>query len=103
MERTHGSGTIYLFDRLGNLKNQLMRGMYAQWFGEYQRFEQYLNFNNVGEHSLLSTSLHFQLMDSKVFIDNPDSLVLIDRWNTWQENYLYEPIQFRSLVDNSLR
>ena len=82
MERTHGSGTIYLFDRLGNLKNQLMRGMYAQWFGEYQRFEQYLNFNHVGEHSLLSTSLHFQLMDSKVFIDNPDSLVLIDRWNT---------------------
>ncbi len=102
MERTHGSGTIYLFDRLGNLKNQLMRGMYAQWFGEYQRFEQYLNFNNVGEHSLLSTSLHFQLMDSKVFIDNPDSLVLIDSWNTWQENYLYEPIQFRSSVDNSL-
>ena len=53
MERTHGSGTIYLFERLGNLEKQLIRGLYMQWFGEYQRAEQYLNLENRGENGLI--------------------------------------------------
>ncbi len=102
MERTHGTGTIYLFDRLGKLDHQLARGMYAQWFGEYQRTEQYLNLENEGENGLLSTSLHFQLMDSSAIIENPDSLIMIEDWNKWQESYKKQSITFTQTIDQSL-
>jgi hypothetical protein len=102
MERTHGTGTIYLFERLGNLENQLARNMYAQWFGEYQRTEQYLNLENEGENGLLATALHFQFMDSASQIDNPDSLILIEDWNRWQAGYSQESEDFKTTIEESL-
>lgn len=97
MERTHGSGTIYLFERLGNLEAQLARNMYLQWFGEYQRTEQYFGF---GE--LIQTALHYQNADSMAIIENPDSLFLIDQWNDWQKSYLIESSIFTSTIGESL-
>lgn len=97
MERTHGAGTIYLFERMGSLKNQLARNMYAQWFGEYQRTEQYLS-----SSSLLQSALHYQITDQYALIENPDSLWLINDWNNWQLNYSKEPTVFTSTVQESL-
>jgi len=102
MERTHGTGTVYLFERLGNLENQLARNMYAQWFGEYQRKEQYLNLENEGENGLLPTALHFQVMDSAAFIQNPDSLLRIEYWNKWQASYRLKSKSFKSTIEESL-
>ncbi len=102
MERTHGTGTVYLFERLGSLENQLARNMYAQWFGEYQRTEQYLNLENEGENGLLASSLHFQFSDSSSLIENPDSLILIEDWNRWQAGYQLESSDFRLTIDESL-
>ncbi len=102
MERTHGTGTIYLFERLGSLENQLARNLYAQWFGEYQRTEQYLNLENEGINGLLPTALHYQFSDSALHIENPDSLVMIEDWNRWQEGYMLDSENFTSTVDESL-
>lgn len=102
MERTHGTGTVYLFDRLGSLENQLARNVYSQWFGEYQRTEQYLNLENEGENGLLATALHYQFSDSSAFIENPDSLILIEDWNRWQVGYPLESNDYTSTIDKSL-
>tara|TARA_R110000868_G_scaffold304437_15_gene565220 strand:+ start:19515 stop:21824 length:2310 start_codon:yes stop_codon:yes gene_type:complete len=100
-ERTHGSGTIFLFENLGSLSNQLKRGMYAQWFGEYHRGEQFFDFESAGDE-LMRTALHFSLSDEQALIENPDSVNTIYSWNQWQQSFKAKPIIFQETVSNSL-
>lgn len=101
-ERTHGAGTIFLYENLGSLENQLKRGMYAQWFGEYLRTEQFFHFDE-GSNQLLSTALHYEISDSAALIENPDSLFKIEEWNNWQLGFENESSTFKTTVIESLK
>ncbi|MCG8373782.1 MAG: hypothetical protein MI700_09625 [Balneolales bacterium] len=101
-ERTHGSGTIYLYDRLGSLKNQLKRGLYTQWFGEYQTTEEYFSLENDGINELLPAVVHFSIENDKAYIQNPDTLFKIDYWNTWQEAFPAQSSLFKETLSSSL-
>jgi hypothetical protein len=101
-ERTHGTGTVYVYERLGSLSAQLRRGIYAQWFGEYIRGEQYLNLDNEGSNELLVTALHYALEDSSLLIGNPDSLFKVEYWNSWQNGYPAETELFTTTIERSL-
>ena len=101
-ERTHGTGTVYLYENLGSLTNQLKRGIYSQWFGEYLRQEQFI----MGEESvdqMLASVLHFSLEDSAITLQNPDSMFTVDVWNNFQTNFIlsdfYDEIFRKSLKD----
>lgn len=96
-ERTHGTGTIFLYENLGSLSNQLKRGLYAQWFGEYHRPEQF----SKGDE-LMKTALHFSLEQDPIYIENPDTLLFIDVWNRWQQSFKKESSLFQNTVKNSL-
>ena len=100
-ERTHGAGIIYLYENLGDLSSQLKRGLYAQWFGEKIRSEQYFNLEN-GSNELIRTALHFSLFEDAEFIDNPDTLYTISSWNNWQKSFSLKPISFQDEVKSSL-
>ncbi|MBO6524693.1 MAG: hypothetical protein JJ971_12760 [Balneolaceae bacterium] len=100
-ERTHGSGTIFLYENMGSLSNQLKRGVYAQWFGEYLRGEQFFDFESAGDE-MMRTALHFSLGDDPAVIKNPDTLNTIYSWNRWQESFKMKPQLFQITVDNSL-
>lgn len=96
-ERIHGSGTIFLYENLGSLSNQLKRGLYTQWFGEYQRSELFFDRDEV-----MKTALHYSLFDDAALIDNPDSLLLIEGWNVLQNGFTNESDLFQSTIKNSL-
>ncbi|GAB5408580.1 MAG: hypothetical protein BalsKO_09450 [Balneolaceae bacterium] len=96
-ERTHGAGTIFLYENLGSLSNQLKRGMYAQWFGEYHRPEQFFE----GDEQI-KAALHYSLVNESALIDNPDSLLFVDGWNAWQSGFQNESELFKTTVKNSL-
>ena len=100
-EKTHGAGTIFLYRNLGPLSEQLQRGLYAQWFGEYQRTEQFLDFENPSIE-LLRTALHYSVSKEAAFIQNPDTLFKVDRWNTWQHSFLKEDPVFQQTARRSL-
>ncbi len=102
MERTHGTGTVYLFDRLGDIGAQLARNVATQWFGEYLIDEQYLNLDKEGVNGLLPTALHYRISDVPRNIENPDSLWTIQHWNRWQAAYPYEQTVFTNTIDESL-
>lgn len=100
-ERTHGAGTIFLYENLGSVSNQLKRGIYAQWFGEYQRGEQFFDFENAG-YELMRTALHYSLNEAPSVIENPDTLNTIYAWNRWQESFKMKSQLFQTTVTNSL-
>ena len=100
-ERTHGSGIIFLYENLGPLSNQLKRGIYAQWFGEYLRGEQYFDFDHAGEE-LMRTALHYSFNEEPSTIENPDTLNTVYSWNQWQESFRSESELFQETVLNSL-
>lgn len=100
-ERTHGSGTIFLYENLGSLSNQLKRGVYAQWFGEYLRGEQFFDFDHAGDELMRST-LHFSLTNEPALIENSDTLNTIYSWNQWQNAFRSESELFQKTVTNSL-
>ncbi len=100
-ERTHGTGTIFLYENLGSLSNQLKRGLYAQWFGEYQRGEQFFDFEHAG-NELMRTALHFSMNEEPALTDNPDTLNTVYSWNRWQESFNAKTQLFQQTVSNSL-
>ncbi len=100
-ERLHGTGTIFLYENLGSLSNQLKRGVYAQWFGEYHRDEQFFDLDNAGD-DLMRTALHYSLSEEEALIENPDTLNTIYAWNTWQKSFKRKPDIFKNTVMNSL-
>lgn len=102
MERTHGTGTVYLFERLGDLNAQLARNLAKQWVGEYQFGEEYLNLENEGINGLLPAALHYSVSDFPAFIENPDSLWSIQHWNRWQAAYPNEQPLFTKTINESL-
>lgn len=100
-ERTHGAGTIFLYENLGSLSNQLKRGIYAQWFGEYQRTEQFFDFEHAGD-DLMRSALHFSINDETALIENPDTLNTIYSWNQWQQTFNTKSNLFQNTVKNSI-
>lgn len=98
-ERTHGTGTIFLYENLGSLSNQLKRGLYTQWFGEYKRGEQFFDFEQAGDE-LMRTALHFLNSEGIALIDNPDTLNTIYSWNQWQKSFNKKSKLFRNTVKN---
>ncbi|MFV1884430.1 MAG: hypothetical protein ACMZ7B_08080 [Balneola sp.] len=100
-ERTHGSGTIFLYENLGSLSNQLKRGVYAQWFGEYLRGEQFFDLDHAGDE-LLRTAVHFSLNNEPAVIENSDTLNTVYSWNHWQKAFRSESELFQKTVTNSL-
>lgn len=100
-ERTHGSGTIFLYENLGSFTNQLKRGLYAQWFGEYLRGEQFFDLES-GSDELMRSSLHFSLEEERAMIENPDTLNTIYLWNRWQTSFQKEEELLQNTIKNSL-
>lgn len=99
-ERTHGSGIVFLYENLGSLSAQLKRGMYAQWFGEYQKTEQYHNFN--GEMDFMRSVLHYSINDEPAIINNPDTLHSMMQWNGHQISFQKGDELLRTVTKNSL-
>lgn len=98
--RTYGAGTISLFENMGSLSSQLKRGVYAQWFGEYQRQEQF--FDDSGNMDFMRSALHYSIYDEPALIDYADSLNTIMIWNQWQNSFQEEDQKLREVVKNSL-
>lgn len=99
-ERTHGSGIVFLYENLGSLSAQLKRGMYAQWFGEYQKTEQY--FNSNGEMDFIRSILHYSIDDQPAIISNPDTLHSILEWNGHQISFQKGDELLQTVTRNSL-
>lgn len=98
--KNYGTGTIFLFENMGSLSSQLKRGVYAQWFGEYQRQEQF--FDESGNMDFMRTALHFAINDEPAVIDYSDSLNTVMIWNQWQGSFQNSDRKFREIVKNSL-
>jgi hypothetical protein len=99
-ERTHGAGIIYLYENLGSLSAQLKRGLYAQWFGEFHRQEQF--FDLAGYMDYTRTALHYRLSEDEALIENPDSLISIYEWNVWQKGFRDQEAIVKTTVMESL-
>lgn len=98
-ERTHGTGTVFLYQNLGSLSNQLKRGIYLQWFGEYLRSEQYFMFEDYDQ--ILAIMLHKALEDSSLIIANPDSTYKLQYWNEIQQEISF-PEDYMLMFEHSL-
>ncbi len=98
--RTYGAGTVFLFENMGSVSSQLKRAIYAQWFGEYQRQEQF--FDESGNMDFMRTALHYAIYDEPAMIDYSDSLNTVMIWNQWQESFQREDQKLREIVKNSL-
>ena len=99
-ERTYGTGTVFLYKNLGSLSAQLKRGIYAQWFGEYHRQEQF--FDDAGNMDFMRTALHYSLAYEAAPIENPDTLNSIWVWNQWQKGFEKQELLVQKTVANSL-
>ncbi len=89
--KSWGAGTVFLYENAGSLETQLKRGIYGQWFGVYQREEQWQDAEAV---NLLQAALHDALNDTVALLDVTDmpeskpglySVFSYENWNSWQE------------------
>ncbi|MGK7369277.1 MAG: hypothetical protein ACNS64_03610, partial [Candidatus Halalkalibacterium sp. M3_1C_030] len=104
-----GASTVFLYENSGDLINQLQRGIYGQWFGVFQREEQW---SEAEATNLLQTALHYQLQDSTAklqYEDVPGNQLstLYDvfgpsEWNKFQDRYQFLKKGFRTTVQQNL-
>src|SRR5690554_198987 len=99
-EKQSGAGLIYLYNDLGDLSTQLKRGMYDQWFGQYQRTESIIA--NIEKMELMKTALHFSSGNEKELIENPDSLFSILYWNGLQRSFINGNDFYQNTIKKSL-
>lgn len=89
--KSYGASFIYLYKNRGDWQHQLRRGIYAQWFGIYQREAQW---SASWPIQLFQTALHYMIEDKAATLEtaaepeaNPNTVYEnfeVDRWNWWQ-------------------
>ncbi len=107
--KTWGASTVFIYKNSGNLRAQLRRGIYSQWFGVYQREEQWAD---AGAMNLLQAALHYRLADAPIEIQYEDSpetgqATVYDSfgpelWNKFQNEYRNLEPNFTATVDRNL-
>ena len=97
-----GAGIIYLYKNLGSLSAQLKRGIYSQWFGQYQRIRDFEY--GMLYQELLKTALHYSIYDEAALLsvneDDPHYGLFI--WNELQNGFKKQDSFFRQTVTRSL-
>lgn len=91
-QKPYGASTVFLYKNRGDLEHQLSRGIYAQWFGVYQREVQW---SNAWPVNFFQTALHYNINDEPVTLEKKHSPKTdlstvydnfsIDNWNFWQQ------------------
>ncbi len=102
-EEQAGAGLIYLYPNLGSLSAQLQRGIYSQWFGQYQRMEEYGD--GFPFRELMKTALHYSVSDKPALLRAHEEEDLHASAYIWNEVQLGFPVQesyFKETVTNSL-
>lgn len=92
--KTWGASTVFLYKNGGDLATQLRRGIYAQWFGVYQREEQWSDADAI---NLLQAALDLELSDTARLLhrtDHPETeqgniyeVFGPDKWNRFLKNF----------------
>ncbi len=97
-----GAGIIYLYKNLGNLSAQLKRGIYGQWFGQYQRIRDFEY--GMLYQELLKTALHYSVYDESALlvIDEEDPHISSFIWNELQNGFKNQDPFFRKTITGSL-
>ncbi len=77
--KSEATGIVYVSLRNGDLSTQIKRGIAGQWFGQYQRME------NWTEHLVmmeLMKNVMFESASTEIMkLQNPDELWAVDIWN----------------------
>lgn len=99
--KTWGAGVLYLYRNLGPLRAQLRRAIAAQWFGVYQREEQWSDAEAMNLYQMLLAAGADTLLlrpDPESLISHGDSagngpadegysVYGPQRWNSWQRGF----------------
>lgn len=99
-EKQTGAGIAYIYTDLDNVQTQLKRNIYGQWFGEYQRLENFVE--NVSIVELLKVVLHLEIEDNPVVLNNEEDMVGIYAWNAYTENYTKSDGFFKGVIYASI-
>lgn len=104
MQKQWSSGTVYLFSNLGDINNQLERGIYSQWFGE--RFRPFYLENDSDFYELVKAAIHAKLgkESSQLLSDSEFRTPSLTQWNKWQQILKSKSVDsyFKSTVEASL-
>ncbi|WP_171032762.1 HEAT repeat domain-containing protein [Fodinibius saliphilus] len=89
--KSWGASTVFLYENRGSLEIQLLRGIIGQWFGEYQRVQQW---DDADALTLYQTLIANEMVESSLELDTADSPEDVpftvyenygtSRWNMWQ-------------------
>lgn len=90
--KSWGANTVFVYQNRGDLETQLLRGIAAQWFGVYQREEQWdqadaltlyqtLLMNNISSDTLTLEQNNQPKKSFETIYDNFGPL----KWNQWQQ------------------
>lgn len=100
--KPYGASTIFLYENRGDWQNQLRRGIYAQWFGVYQRETQWADSWPI---QLFQTALHYNVADKAASLETaaePEADLRtvyekfgVDQWNWWQTFNTWPRINLR--------
>ncbi len=107
--KSWGASTVFLYKNRGNLQVQLLRSIVGQWFGIYQREQQW---DQADAITLYQTLLTNEILNSDTKLKQADIPELnfstvydhfgVERWNSWQsglENWQHASV--RSVISES--
>jgi hypothetical protein len=90
--KSWGASTVFLYQNRGDLEAQLRRGIYGQWFGVYQREEQWSDAEAI---SIYQAIVQNQLVGEEALLQYEDvpaneihtsyAAFSPSRWNHWQK------------------
>ncbi|MDX1639771.1 MAG: HEAT repeat domain-containing protein [Balneolaceae bacterium] len=108
--KPYGAGVIHIFKNRGDLSGQLRRGIYAQWYGVFQREEQWADAEAM---NLYQTAVHYRqgeetsmaLSDSlqpEVSV-NPYRVFGPRHWNLWQKFYgAWDDSTWKAIIEQGI-
>ncbi len=91
--KSWGASTVYLYTNGGDLYTQLLRGVIGQWFGSYQREDQWSQADAITLYQTLLYKTISEGVEELKAADKPETGNATiyenfgsNRWNEWQEN-----------------
>lgn len=99
-EKADAAGVIYIAKNRGALITQLQRGLVAQWFGQYQRTENFTSQYEIFE-LIRKSAFNISEFESNK-IGNSDSLFSLTSWNALNTSGKIRLPFFRNTIEQSL-
>lgn len=98
--KSDAAGIVYANVNHGDLTTQIVRGIAAQWFGQYQREENEYSHQQIVE--VIKNELIQEASLPVEYLNNEDALFYVDNWNRLVAGLIFKNPYYQDVIKQSI-